>query len=40
MQGPGATHELGRELRRLGLSGRVLFLAGRPGQRDLQPIWQ
>ncbi|MFN7899566.1 MAG: hypothetical protein ACK5N0_07875 [Synechococcaceae cyanobacterium] len=40
MQGPGATHELGRELRRLGLSGRVLFVAGRTAQRDLQPIWQ
>ena len=28
VQGPGATHELGRELQRLGLSGRVLFVAG------------
>ena len=40
VQGPGATHELGRELQRLGLSGRVLFVAGRTAQRDLQPIWQ
>ena len=40
VQGPGATHELGRELQRLGLSGRVLFVAGRTARRDLQPIWQ
>jgi len=39
-QGPGAPQELGRELQRLGLSGRVLFVAGRTAQRDLQPIWQ
>ena len=38
VQGPGATHELGRELQRLGLSGRVLFVAGRTAQRDLQPV--
>jgi hypothetical protein len=40
VQGPGATYELGRKLQRLGLSGRVLFVAGRTAQRDLQPIWQ
>jgi len=40
VQGPGATHELGRELQRLGLAGRVLFVAGRTALRDLAPIWQ
>jgi len=40
VQGPGATHELGNELRRLGLSGRVLFIAGGTAQRQLEPIWQ
>ncbi len=40
VQGPGATHELGRELKRLGLSGPVLFVAGGTAQRDLQPIWR
>ena len=40
VQGPGATHELGRELQRLGLSGRVLIVAGGTARRDLAPIWQ
>ena len=40
VQGPGATHELGRELQRLGLVGSVLFVAGRTALRDLAPIWQ
>jgi hypothetical protein len=40
VQGPGATHELGRELSRLGLQGRVLFVAGGTAQRALAPIWQ
>jgi glycerol dehydrogenase len=40
VQGPGATHELGRELQRLGLAGSVLFVAGRTALRDLAPIWQ
>ena len=40
VQGAGATHELGRELQRLGLVGRVLFVAGRTALRDLAPIWQ
>ena len=39
MQGPGATHELGRELKRLGLAGPVVLIAGGTAQRDLQPIW-
>jgi len=40
VQGPGATHELGRELQRLGLQGPVLFIAGGTARRDLAPIWQ
>lgn len=40
VQGPGATQELGRELKRLGLAGPVLFVAGGTAQRDLAPIWQ
>jgi glycerol dehydrogenase len=40
VQGPGATHELGRELRRLGLSGRVLVVAGRTARQELEPIWR
>ena len=40
VQGPGATHELGRELQRLGLQGPVLFVAGGTARRDLAPIWQ
>lgn len=40
VQGPGATHELGRELARLGFSGRVLFIAGRTASRTLDPIWR
>jgi len=40
VQGPGATHELGRELQRLGLAGSVLNLAGATARRDLAPIWQ
>ena len=39
MQGPGATYELGRELKRLGFSGRVILIAGGTAQRVLQPIW-
>lgn len=40
VQGPGATHELGRELQRLGFSGRVLLVAGRTARRELEPIWR
>lgn len=40
VQGPGATHELGRELQRLGLQGRILFVAGNTARRELAPIWQ
>ena len=40
VQGPGATHELARELKRLGLAGSVLFIAGGTAQRLLAPIWQ
>ena len=40
VQGPGATHELGRELKRLGLADSVLFIAGGTAQRCLGPIWQ
>ena len=39
VQGPGATYELGRELKRLGFSGRVILIAGGTAQRVLQPIW-
>ena len=39
VQGPGATYELGRELKRLGLSGRVILIAGGTALRMLQPIW-
>jgi glycerol dehydrogenase len=39
VQGPGATYELGRELKRLGFSGRVILIAGGTAQRLLQPIW-
>ena len=38
VQGPGATYELGRELKRLGLSGRVILIAGGTALRMLQPI--
>ncbi len=38
MQGPGATYELGRDLKRLGLVGPVLLIAGGTAQRELQPI--
>jgi glycerol dehydrogenase len=38
VQGPGATHELGRELKRLGFSGRVILIAGSTAQKLLQPI--
>ena len=40
VQGPGATWELGTELKRLGLSGPVLFIAGGTARRTLAPIWQ
>ncbi len=40
VQGPEATHELGRELKRLGVDGSVLFIAGGTAQRRLAPIWQ
>ncbi len=40
VQGPGATYELGRELKRLGLGGRVIPIAGGTAQRVLQPIWK
>ncbi|WP_411876632.1 glycerol dehydrogenase [Vulcanococcus limneticus] len=40
VQGPGATQELGRELKRLGLAGPVLFVAGGTARRDLEPIWR
>ena len=40
VQGPGATHELGRELQRLGLKGPVLFVAAGTARRELAPIWQ
>lgn len=40
VQGPGATHELGRELRRLGLGGPVLFVASGTARRELEPIWR
>ena len=40
VQGPGATNELGRELKRLGLANSVLFIAGGTAQRRLAPIWQ
>lgn len=40
VQGPGATHELGRELKRLGLSGPVLIVAGGTARRELEPIWR
>lgn len=40
VQGPGATHELGRELQRLGFSGSLLFIAGGTAQRTLAPIWR
>jgi glycerol dehydrogenase len=39
VQGPGATHELGRELKRLGFSGPVILIAGSTAQKLLQPIW-
>ena len=39
VQGPGATWELGTELKRLGLSGPVLFIAGGTARRTLAPIW-
>jgi len=39
VQGPGATHELGRELQRLGLSGRLLIVACGTALRELKPIW-
>ena len=40
VQGPGATHELGCEIERLGLQGAVLIVAGRHARRELEPIWQ
>ena len=40
VQGPGATWELGTELKRLGLSGPVLFIAGGTARRTLASIWQ
>ena len=39
MQGRGATHELGRALKRLGCCGRVILIADGTAQRVLQPIW-
>ncbi len=40
VQGPGATHELGRELQRLGFAGQVLLVAGGTALRELEPIWR
>ena len=40
VQGPGATHELGREMQRLGLQGRVLIIAAGTARRELASIWQ
>jgi glycerol dehydrogenase len=40
VQGPGATQELGREMQRLGLQGRVLFIAAGTAKRELASIWQ
>ena len=40
VQGPGATQELGREMQRLGLQGRVLFIAAGTARRELASIWQ
>ena len=40
VQGPGATWELGAELKRLGLSGPVLFIAGGTARRTLASIWK
>ena len=39
VQGPGATHELGRELQRLGLRGQIMAIACGTAQRELAPIW-
>jgi len=39
VQGPGATHELGRELQRLGLCGQIMAIACGTAQRELAPIW-
>jgi len=39
VQCPGATHELGRVLQRLVLSGRLILIAGGTAQGLSQPIW-
>ena len=39
VQGPGATHDLGSELERLGLQGPILFVAGSHAAEQLAPIW-
>lgn len=39
VQGPGASQELGRELKRLGLSGPVLIVASPTARRLLETLW-
>ena len=39
VQGPGATAQLGKELQRLGVQGRVLLVSGSHARTQLEPIW-
>lgn len=39
-QGPGATRELGNEMKGLGLHGPVCIIAGRSARELLMPIWE
>ena len=40
VQGSGATHRLGTELKRLGIQGPVLFVAGAHARQQLEAIWR
>lgn len=40
MPGPWASHNLGRELKGIGLEDSVLFIAGGTAKRRIAPIWE